>query len=403
MRFISMLNPFTFVGAEVSSSRQTEDALAELYNSRPHVAATLGICLSAFSAGSFGAVQVAIYAALLVVISLLFRVFIEALFKRRKKGPLSHRWTQLFVAGSALSGASWGLSGALILYQGSPTTQTVIVAAICAIVQGSAARAYMIPGTAIINIVLVIGLMCVAAFASGNHVLILGGVVYLWFLISFIRLMVKNRLKQLRAEQLAVELLDEITKKNQQLNLANEKLAATAFEDPLTGLANRRKFTLVLEDTLREARENGSFVTVMLIDVDHFKNFNDTYGHQAGDLCLQAIAGSIASALTDGTVARYGGEEFVALIPNCDAGHGSHLAECARLAVQLTELQSLPCSPPRQTISIGLTSCKVGPEDAGEELLSAADAALYEAKRQGRNRVCVQSGTIQLLAGNRGL
>jgi diguanylate cyclase (GGDEF)-like protein len=391
MRFGQMLNPFTFAGCEISSAKQIEDTLRELYSSKPHVAAAAGICLAATSAGLSGSMAAGIAAASIAVSCLIFRAIMEVLFVNRKPGPLNQRWTRLFVTGSLLSGLGWGVSGALLLYNGSPATQTIIVAVACAIVQGAAGRAYMIPGTAIINTALVLGLMAVAALANSNYLIIIGCVVYFWFLVSFITLMVKNRLRQLRAERLSVDLLEELTKKNEQLNAANARLAATAFEDPLTGLANRRKLDLVLNETLRRAQHDGSSVSLMMIDVDHFKSFNDTYGHQAGDQCLLAISQAIAGAVTPSLVARYGGEEFVVIMQDCDLGSAKLIAERVRLAVQLTDLAALPNSPPRQTISLGLLCCQVSKHVTAETLLSAADAALYQAKRQGRNRLCVQT------------
>ena len=178
---------------------------------------------------------------------------------------------------------------------------------------------------------------------------------------------------------------------------ANEALATKAHEDPLTGIANRRKFDIALAECLAAAQHNQSAISLLMIDVDHFKSFNDTYGHQAGDECLQMLSKAISATLSDpnSLVARYGGEEFVVLLPGEDLAKAMLTAEQIRLAVRLTLLDTLPNVPPSQTVSIGLVSCQVSSETTRESMLADADAALYEAKKQGRNRICVHSATVQ--------
>lgn len=397
MRFLAIWNPFTIVGREIASARLIEETIRELYSRKPHIVATLGIGLASLGAGLSGAVWTGILATLVAVACLGFRIFIEQLFLARSPGALDPKWIRLFVFGSLLSGFGFGLSGALLLHDTSPATQTITIAVACAIVQGVAGRAYMMPGTAFINIALVIGLMSVAAFADGNYIFVPAGLLYFGFLASFIVQMVNNRLRQLRAEQMADRLLQEITEKNELLRIANESLATKAYEDPLTGLANRRKLDLVLAETLASAQKNGAAVSLMMIDVDYFKPFNDTYGHQSGDECLQLLSKAISATVSgNGTlVARYGGEEFVVILPGENQAGAMAMADRIRLAVRLTALDALPNAPPRQTVSIGLVSCRPSPETTAEEMLAAADAALYEAKKQGRNRACLYTAPGQ--------
>ncbi|WP_052161877.1 GGDEF domain-containing protein [Hoeflea sp. BAL378] len=397
MRFLEMWNPYTFVGREIASDRQVEETLRELYSSKPHIAAATGIGLASLTAGLSGAVWTGVLATLVALVCLAFRIVIERLFLARAPGALDPKWMRLFVTGSLLSGFGWGLSGALLLYGASPATQTITVAVACAIAQGAAGRAYMMPGTAFINIAFVIGQLSIAAAADGNFVFLPAGLLYFSFLSSFVLRMVRNRLRQLRSEQTADRLLAEITEKNELLRIANEALATKAYEDPLTGLANRRKFDRVFAEAVAAAQRDRSALSLMMIDVDHFKSFNDTYGHQAGDECLLSLSRAIKTAISgngglpdDGSlVARYGGEEFVALLPGEDRAGALAIAERVRLAVRLTALDALPNAPPRQTVSIGLVSCLAGPATTREAMLAAADEALYEAKKQGRNRVCV--------------
>lgn len=394
MQFAAMLNPFTFVGSDIASQQQLEKTLRELYSSKPHITASLGIALAAVSAAMSGAVWSGIIATAVALACLLFRMLIERSFVARSSDALEPRWIRLFVIGSFLSGFGFGLSGAILLYGTSASTQVIIMGVGCAIVQGTAGRAYMIPGTAFVNITLILGMMGIAALADGNHLLAPAAVLYLFFLVSFISQMVNNRLVQLRAEQTAERLFQEITEKNELLRIANETLETRAYEDPLTGLANRRKFDLVLAESLMLSQQNQSAISLMMIDVDHFKSFNDTYGHQAGDECLQLLSRSIEATLSgsSGLVARYGGEEFVVILPGDNRAMAMMTAERIRLAVSLTGLDTLPNAPPVQSVSIGVVSCEGRSDTTRESMLAAADAALYEAKKQGRNRVCVFDG-----------
>lgn len=398
MRFLDMWNPFTFVGYGIASKRQIAETVRELYNSRPLVTATLGVALASLSAAYSGALWTGISATLIVAVSLVFRIVIERRFAARGPGDLHPKWIRLYVFGAVLSGIGLGLSCAILLVGTSPNTQAITMAVACAIAQGAAGRAYLMPGTALVNIALIVGQMSIGAYAQGNYIYIPAFFLFFVFLASFIMQMVKNRLSQLHADQTADRLYQEITEKNELLRIANETLATKAYEDPLTGLANRRKFDLVIAETLADARQGASPVSLLLIDVDHFKSFNDTYGHQSGDECLQLLSREICNAISSegALVARYGGEEFVAILPGCDLAEANIIAESARVAARLTSLETLPNAPPRQTISIGLVSCEAGPATTRETLLAAADTALYQAKKQGRNRVCVYSGTVDI-------
>lgn len=395
MRFSAMWNPLSFVGYEIASKTQIEQTVRELYNSRPHVAATLGVGLAGLSAALAGAVWTGIAATLIVLACLIVRLVLERRFVARSPGEMEQKWIRLFVAGSLTSGFGWGLSGAMLLYGTSADTQAITMGVACAIAHGAAGRAYMMPGTAFYNIALMIGLMSIGAYANGNVIYVPAFLLYFTFLASFIVQMVNNRMSQLRAEQMAERLLQELTEKNELLRVANETLATKAYKDPLTGLANRRKFDLALAESLAATGHNGSTVTLMMIDVDHFKAFNDTYGHQSGDGCLQLISGAISDTLSgrDSLVARYGGEEFVVVLRGEEPAAAIAIAERICLAARLTSLETLPNAPPRQTISIGLVSCRSGTATTREAMLAAADEALYEAKKSGRNRVCVYRGS----------
>ena len=171
---------------------------------------------------------------------------------------------------------------------------------------------------------------------------------------------------------------------------ANRRLLQLALTDPLTGVANRRKLDEVLELELSRAQRHETHLAMMLCDIDHFKQYNDCYGHAAGDECLRAVA-KVLSAIfkrAGETCARYGGEEFAVVLPSENNERASERAEMARKALWNLGLEH-KTSPvaARVTLSIGVAVKQLGiPENAGQ-LLQRADTALYRAKQNGRNQV----------------
>jgi diguanylate cyclase (GGDEF)-like protein len=181
---------------------------------------------------------------------------------------------------------------------------------------------------------------------------------------------------------------NEMTQALHTTHLHLEQIART---DQLTGLYNRRHLDVALDVEVERARRDKTPLGVLMLDVDHFKNFNDRFGHPEGDALLRAIADLLREQLrpTD-TVARYGGEEFTVLLPRSPRGEATRIAE--RLRCQLEELSS-----PRGASTTGSFGLAIWPDDGatGAELIAAADAALYEAKRLGRNRI-VLAGTAEV-------
>lgn len=187
--------------------------------------------------------------------------------------------------------------------------------------------------------------------------------------------------------------------RNEELSHAVELLAKLSAEDALTQIANRREFDRRIDVEWGRARRDGDALTLILIDVDCFKSYNDHYGHPAGDLCLQKIA-AVLKAIprrSADLVARFGGEEFVVLLPGISAEDAAGLAERMRHAV--AELQiphATSYVAPNVTASFGVATLQPAACDGPEQLVAAADAALYKAKEKGRNRVVVHVPGEQL-------
>ncbi|WP_296313418.1 sensor domain-containing diguanylate cyclase [Pseudomonas sp.] len=180
------------------------------------------------------------------------------------------------------------------------------------------------------------------------------------------------------------------------LTQANARLAQLASYDGLTGLANRRFFDETMERAFAESCRSGQPLGLVMVDVDYFKQYNDCYGHPAGDRCLQQVAQAIQSAARRPLdfVARYGGEEMVMVLPNTDAPGAAVVAEIARSALEAMGIPHATSSLGHVSASLGVAAHVPGADAAAgagmrdaQALLDAADQALYQAKTLGRNRV----------------
>jgi diguanylate cyclase (GGDEF)-like protein len=167
-------------------------------------------------------------------------------------------------------------------------------------------------------------------------------------------------------------------------------LCELSLKDPLTGLSNRRQFRTVLDRTIDTVARTGDPALLLMLDIDHFKNVNDTYGHQAGDQVLQAIAADLARCLRPmDTVARYGGEEFAVILPNCHAYFGQAVAERIRNSIQDLSIPIFSGGEIHVTVSIGGAYAPEWVRSTAALWTERADLQLFRAKTEGRNRVCM--------------
>jgi diguanylate cyclase (GGDEF)-like protein len=172
-----------------------------------------------------------------------------------------------------------------------------------------------------------------------------------------------------------------------------ERLSALALTDSLTELPNRRAFDETLDREWKRTLREGSQISLLLLDLNHFKEFNDHYGHQVGDDCLRAVAGAVRSAVrTTDIPARYGGEEIAIILPSTNTPGATEVAEKVRSAVESLQMvhEANPEGGYWVTASVGIATAlsrQGGTMRMPESLLLAADNALYKAKREGRNQV----------------
>lgn len=200
-----------------------------------------------------------------------------------------------------------------------------------------------------------------------------------------------------RAQQETVASNALLLRLNRQLEQQTENMRSLAFLDELTGIANRRHFNRSLEAEWRRCQREGQPLSVIMMDVDYFKQFNDLYGHQHGDDGLVCIATSLKNSLTRShdLVARIGGEEFACLLPNTPLRGALAKAECIRAEIEALALPHAgSLVGPVVTISAGVASAMPGSPAGYLDLLQAADEALYQSKKLGRNRVYSQLSAI---------
>ena len=195
-------------------------------------------------------------------------------------------------------------------------------------------------------------------------------------------------------EQLVAQRTDE-------LEQANRKLAELACQDPLTHLQNRRSFDESLNTQIQAARRNNTPLCLMLMDIDHFKAFNDELGHQVGDDCIKAIASCIEHSThrPSDITARYGGEEFVVLLPDTDINGSVKVA--LNIQKKISEITDIPLNPLTKkdiSLSIGIASNQIAKKIDAEKIIELADKAMYLAKENGRDQVCYYGDNLETVS-----
>ena len=209
------------------------------------------------------------------------------------------------------------------------------------------------------------------------------------FFALLMRLLEQQEQSAYLLKQMNRQLQDRVDQRTEELEAANRELKIIAMMDGLTGIANRRYFDDYYERSWRAAVRAGTPLSVIMADIDWFKAYNDTYGHQAGDECLIQVARTLRNNIKRASdfAARYGGEEFVIVLPDTDAAGASLLAEWVRQQVFALDIEHNKSPIGKVTISLGVASVVPGQDDDAQTLVEAADKALYAAKHDGKNCV----------------
>lgn len=288
--------------------------------------------------------------------------------------PLAH-WYYAYAAATLLMAMVWGTSG-LFFFPEQLSYQFCLVAVLAGLVVGAGHSQAPFRGLNALYTVIIMAPVMVQFFLSGRF----GNLNYAFALVLLLTALAINNRKINRIVHSSFDL--------------RYKINHMAITDPLTGLANRRRFREVLDLECARVRRHQNQVSLLMIDVDHFKRYNDIYGHPAGDRCLEKIAAAIQGTVhrPADIIARYGGEEFAVILPDTPREGALAVAEKIR-----QQIQALAISHQGEAIqsiitaSVGVATSGNPVYSCSDALISAADQALYEAKKAGRNRVSIYS------------
>jgi diguanylate cyclase len=195
------------------------------------------------------------------------------------------------------------------------------------------------------------------------------------------------------------EQLQRSTREIDTLRSSLDSVRVESLTDSLTGLSNRRMFDETLRMRLEEARAQHTELCLVLCDIDHFKRFNDTWGHHTGDQILRFLASAMqAHARPDFLVARYGGEEFAMIMPRANARAAAQTAEALRAAIQAKRLRRRSTNEDLGQVTVSMGIARLQPGDTPQGLVERADACLYASKRNGRNQVTTDATPVLYVA-----
>lgn len=204
--------------------------------------------------------------------------------------------------------------------------------------------------------------------------------------VAFVQNITERKSAEMKVNQMNVELESLVAIRTKELEEANAQLKISSETDFLTKLSNRRFYERRLGENISTAKRNDTYLSLLMIDIDNFKTYNDNYGHDNGDITLRNIAKSIEKSLQRETdlVSRFGGEEFVVLLPATDAASAIVIAEKIRINVETLGIEHTQSDTGAVTVSIGIESLKAGKLNK-VDLFKHADIAVYSAKNNGKN------------------
>ena len=291
-------------------------------------------------------------------------------------------WTKYFLAGACAAGAVWGVSGILLFHPSSFPHQVVLAFVLGGMVAGAVPLLSSVDHAYWCFAIPVVVPISIRMMLVGDRIHLIMGLMMTVFGLAMLATSSQVRRLFRDSERLRRELFSSI-----EVEQALEYLVRL---DSLTGIPNRRLFEEELAREWARAKRDQEPLAIITADIDHFKEYNDHYGHPAGDLCLVEVAQAMYHALSrpGDVVARIGGEEFAILLPQTDLNGAMSVAEQVRERVLALNLLHEASPVARQvTLSFGVSSSEPASGSLAAELIRTSDVALYEAKRCGRNQI----------------
>ncbi|SIQ57623.1 diguanylate cyclase (GGDEF) domain-containing protein [Rhizobium sp. RU35A] len=349
-----------------------------------------GLCLVVFNTGAYldyignpGKIWLAVFLRLVVVTipcALLFWFSYRVRDHRKRDG---------MTAGAMLLIAV--VVNILLIIRGSPPTQIAFSMALMVIIVN-----IVLPLSVVMASVASVGAVVITALFRANYGPLVQGEPHLpviFVTITCIITLLANHRLDTALRRLYLVLLREQLR-GEEVRRENRDLNTFSYTDTLTGIANRRRLDETMQRAWQKAETTQEPLALLIIDIDHFKRYNDTYGHPAGDACLRRVAEAVAGSIRSGRdlAARMGGEEFAVLLEDCDIDTAHLVAErihASLAATSLTATAGLFGEP--VTVSIGLAVTYPFSGGTIEDFITAADSALYIAKHRGRNQTCTGS------------
>jgi diguanylate cyclase (GGDEF)-like protein len=301
-------------------------------------------------------------------------------------------WVWRSLIGGWLTALGWGGWSVVVMVEPETTLVLMVVGAQSACVIGAAVRNSAVRLIAAGQIFLTLTpLLGCCLFSDSVYLNIYAAfvVVHILAAMELTKFLHRKTLLLLQQDEEKSTLVASLELAKQELEVINQHLETLVATNALTGVANRRAFEMEAAREWRRCGREQAPMSLLLLDVDHFKAFNDFYGHQAGDDCLREVAAAAAAAIhrPGDLLARYGGEEFAIILPRTSLDGAVAIAEQVRAGIQTRALIHDASDLGQITVSIGVACLTPKPEAPVEQLTALADAALYTAKRSGRNRV----------------
>lgn len=339
------------------------------------------------------------------VLVLIWRMRQRAAFMRAGRTGSPGDWGLQCLYSAVAAAAGWGATALVIWYDPDNSMKMLMIGMHSAMVIGGALRHATAHPVVVSQITVASLPLFVTCILSGSPALqVCSGMVFLQIAagLSFSKALRQQTIDMLLRARETSDIADRLAIANQELAAVNRHLEMMAGTDALTEVANRRAFDLALAREWRRAQREVGPISLLLLDIDHFKAFNDFYGHQAGDACLRDVAATISTVAKrpGDVVTRYGGEEFAVVLPATSLEGAEHIAGGIIAALAARGLPHDASAFGAVTLSIGVACACPGPDDAPETLIARTDAALYAAKRSGRNRIHVADPTSIMPAGD---